>query len=214
MGRRRDRRPASRSAGFFAGTVLELGTDEQQQRWVPPLCGPTPLLGALATTEPEAGSDAAAIATHARGADDGYVLNGQKTWISNAGVADVLPRVRHRRPRHALEGHHGLRRRARRPGLRGRAEDGQARPALHPDRRAVPATTCRARRPAHRRRGPGLPRPDGEVRPLARRSSRRPRSASAARRWSTRSSTHATARRWGGRSTRTRRCRSGSSTRA
>ena len=53
------------SAGFFAGTVLELGTEQQKQRWVPPRCGPDPLLGALATTEPEAGSDAGAIATHA-----------------------------------------------------------------------------------------------------------------------------------------------------
>ena len=75
------------SAGFFAGTVLELGTDQQKQRWVPPLCGPDPLLGALATTEPEAGSDASSIATHAARTPDGYVLNGQKTWISNAGVS-------------------------------------------------------------------------------------------------------------------------------
>jgi len=77
------------SASFFAGTIIELGTREQQERWVPPLCGPNPVLGALATTEPEAGSDASAIATHARRTDDGYVLNGQKTWISNAGVAEL-----------------------------------------------------------------------------------------------------------------------------
>jgi acyl-CoA dehydrogenase len=77
------------SASFFAGTILELGTPEQRQRWVPPLCGPDPVLGALATTEPEAGSDASAIATHARPEDGGYVLNGQKTWISNAGVAEL-----------------------------------------------------------------------------------------------------------------------------
>jgi acyl-CoA dehydrogenase len=76
------------SASFFAGTIQELGTREQQERWIPPLCGPRPLLGALATTEPEAGSDASAIATHARRTDDGYVLNGQKTWISNAGVSE------------------------------------------------------------------------------------------------------------------------------
>jgi acyl-CoA dehydrogenase len=77
------------SASFFAGTILELGTPQQRQRWVPPLCGADPVLGALATTEPEAGSDASAIATHARREGGGYVLNGQKTWISNAGVADL-----------------------------------------------------------------------------------------------------------------------------
>lgn len=75
------------SASFFAGVVLELGTDAQKDRWVPPLTGPQPKLGALATTEPGAGSDASAITTHAEPVDGGYRLNGSKTWISNAGVA-------------------------------------------------------------------------------------------------------------------------------
>lgn len=75
------------SASFFAGVVVEMGTEEQKQRWVPPLCGPQPKLGALATTEPEAGSDASSITTHAEPVDGGYRLNGSKTWISNAGVA-------------------------------------------------------------------------------------------------------------------------------
>ncbi len=76
------------SASFFAGVILELGSEEQKQRWVPPLCGPTPKLGALATTEPGAGSDASAITTHAKPVDGGYLLNGSKTWISNAGVSE------------------------------------------------------------------------------------------------------------------------------
>jgi len=75
------------SASFFAGVILELGDDEQKARWVPPLTGPEPKLGALATTEPGAGSDASAITTHAEPIDGGYRLNGSKTWISNAGVA-------------------------------------------------------------------------------------------------------------------------------
>ncbi|MFN8185746.1 MAG: acyl-CoA dehydrogenase family protein [Gaiellales bacterium] len=74
---------------FFAGPVLELGSEEQQRRWVTPVCGPEPPVGALALTEPECGSDAAAISTHAKRVDDGYVLNGRKTWISNAPVADL-----------------------------------------------------------------------------------------------------------------------------
>ncbi len=75
------------SASFFAGAIVELGTDAQKERWVRPLCGPRPVLGALAATEPGHGSDAAGIQAHAARVDGGYVLNGQKTWISNAGVA-------------------------------------------------------------------------------------------------------------------------------
>jgi acyl-CoA dehydrogenase len=74
---------------FFAGPVLALGTQEQKRRWLPPLCGPEPPVGALAITEPECGSDAAALKTHAKRAEGGYVLDGQKTWISNAPVADL-----------------------------------------------------------------------------------------------------------------------------
>ena len=74
---------------FFAGPLLVMGTEEQKRRWVPPLCGPEPPVGALALTEPDCGSDAAAIKTHAKRVEGGYVLNGQKTWISNAPVADV-----------------------------------------------------------------------------------------------------------------------------
>jgi alkylation response protein AidB-like acyl-CoA dehydrogenase len=75
------------SNGFFAEPVLALGTPEQQERWVRPLCAPRPPLTALATTEPESGSDAAGIQTTARRSGDGYVLSGQKAWISNGGVA-------------------------------------------------------------------------------------------------------------------------------
>jgi alkylation response protein AidB-like acyl-CoA dehydrogenase len=75
------------SNGFFADPVLALGTPEQQERWLRPLTGPNPPMTALATTEPGSGSDAASITTTARRTDDGYVLNGQKAWISNAGAA-------------------------------------------------------------------------------------------------------------------------------
>ena len=77
------------SGGFFAEPVLALGTDAQKDRWVRPLAGETPPMTALATTEPSAGSDAASIQTTARRVDGGYVLDGQKTWISNGGVAEL-----------------------------------------------------------------------------------------------------------------------------
>jgi alkylation response protein AidB-like acyl-CoA dehydrogenase len=91
------------SNGFFAEPVLALGTGEQKRRWIEPLCNPRPPLGAVATTEPEAGSDAASIQTTATRADGGYVLGGQKTWISSGGVAEyyvvfatVAPGTRHK----------------------------------------------------------------------------------------------------------------------
>ncbi|WP_033281093.1 acyl-CoA dehydrogenase family protein [Streptomyces sp. NRRL F-525] len=76
------------SNGFFADPLLALGTEEQKAEWLRPLAGPTPLYTALATTEPEAGSDAASIATTAVRVEGGYAISGQKVWISNAGLAD------------------------------------------------------------------------------------------------------------------------------
>jgi alkylation response protein AidB-like acyl-CoA dehydrogenase len=91
------------SNGFFAEPVLALGNEAQQRRWIEPLAGEHPPLTALATTEPGAGSDAASIQATARRVDGGYVLSGQKSWISNGGVADfyvvfatVEPGSRHR----------------------------------------------------------------------------------------------------------------------
>src|SRR6266508_753373 len=75
--------------GFFAGPMLALGSEEQKRRWLPRLCSPTPPACAVAITEPGAGSDAAAITTHARRVDGGYVLNGHKKFIGNAPVADL-----------------------------------------------------------------------------------------------------------------------------
>ncbi|MGX9883283.1 acyl-CoA dehydrogenase family protein [Streptomyces sp. NPDC002276] len=76
------------SNGFFADPLLALGTEEQKTEWLRPLAGPNPLYTALATTEPESGSDAASIVTTAVRVEGGYSISGQKVWISNAGLAD------------------------------------------------------------------------------------------------------------------------------
>ena len=76
------------SGGFFAKPVLVLGNEEQRCRWIEPLTGERPPLTALAITEPGVGSDAASIQTTATHSDGGYVLRGQKSWISNGGVSD------------------------------------------------------------------------------------------------------------------------------
>jgi acyl-CoA dehydrogenase len=75
------------SNGFYADPVLEIGTDEQKERLLTPLCSLTPPFTALATTEPEYGSDAAGIQTRAVRDGDVYRISGRKTWISNGGIA-------------------------------------------------------------------------------------------------------------------------------
>jgi alkylation response protein AidB-like acyl-CoA dehydrogenase len=76
------------SGGFFAEPILELGSDDQKRRWLGPIAGERPPLTALATTEPGSGSDAASLETTATRTGAGYRLRGQKTWISNGGLAE------------------------------------------------------------------------------------------------------------------------------
>lgn len=74
-------------SGLHALTLLQWGTEEQKQRWLPGLASGK-LIGAFGLTEPNAGSDAANISTTAVKDGDSYVVNGQKTWISLADYAD------------------------------------------------------------------------------------------------------------------------------
>jgi alkylation response protein AidB-like acyl-CoA dehydrogenase len=76
------------SNGFFADPILVLGSEEQKRTWLTPLTGKGAPMTALATTEPDSGSDAASIVTTARRVDGGYRISGQKAWISNAGAAE------------------------------------------------------------------------------------------------------------------------------
>ena len=70
-----------------AVTLLQFGTEEQKKKWLPPLIrGET--VGCFAITEPDAGSDVAAMRATAARKNGAYVLNGTKIWISNAPVAD------------------------------------------------------------------------------------------------------------------------------
>src|SRR6476469_1986279 len=66
--------------------VLLAGTDEQKQKWLPPLLE-EPLLCSFALTEPNAGSDVSGIETTAVRRGDEYVVNGSKMFITNAGQA-------------------------------------------------------------------------------------------------------------------------------
>jgi acyl-CoA dehydrogenase family member 9 len=71
--------------------IVLFGTEEQKRRYLPKLASGE-WISAFALTEPEAGSDAANVQTTAMPTPDGsgYRLNGQKRWITNGGIADVL----------------------------------------------------------------------------------------------------------------------------
>lgn len=68
--------------------ILLFGTEAQKERYLPGLASGA-LIGSNAMTEPEVGSDVAAIQTTARRTDAGYVLDGRKVYVTNGPVADV-----------------------------------------------------------------------------------------------------------------------------
>jgi acyl-CoA dehydrogenase len=74
--------------GLGSGPISLAGTAEQKARWLPTV-REGKAVAAFALSEPEAGSDVAATATTARRDGETYVLDGEKTWISNGGIADV-----------------------------------------------------------------------------------------------------------------------------
>ncbi|MBI5048894.1 MAG: acyl-CoA dehydrogenase family protein [Deltaproteobacteria bacterium] len=69
-------------------TILNWGTEAQKQKYLPKLCKGE-FIGCFALTEPNAGSDAANLSTHAVLKGNEWVLNGTKTWISSGGIADI-----------------------------------------------------------------------------------------------------------------------------
>jgi citronellyl-CoA dehydrogenase len=69
--------------------ILAFGTEEQKQRWAVPAIKGQAIL-CLGITEPDAGSDVAGIKTRATRTDDGWVINGSKTYITNGHRANVI----------------------------------------------------------------------------------------------------------------------------
>ena len=84
--------------------LLAFGTDEQKQRWLPGMLSGEQI-GAYSLSEPQAGSDAAALRCAATQTDGGYVLNGSKSWITHGGRADfytLFARTGEGSPRHLV----------------------------------------------------------------------------------------------------------------
>ncbi|MFC7341021.1 acyl-CoA dehydrogenase family protein [Saccharopolyspora griseoalba] len=91
---------------IVAPYLMKLATEEQKQRWLPGFCsGET--ISAIAMTEPGAGSDLQGIRTTAIRDGDHYVLNGQKTFISNGIMSDLVIVVARTDP-DPEAGHHGI----------------------------------------------------------------------------------------------------------
>jgi len=89
-------------ASLVSMCINDWGTEEQKQRYLPRL-STGELVGCYCLTEPNAGSDAASMEATVREEEDGYVINGEKIWITNGNIAGVAlvfatrdPSARHR----------------------------------------------------------------------------------------------------------------------
>ena len=69
--------------------IYQFGTEEQKEHYLPEMAKGN-LVGCFGLTEPDAGSDPSSMKTNAKKTDNGYILNGSKTWITNSPIADVL----------------------------------------------------------------------------------------------------------------------------
>ncbi|KTG07607.1 acyl-CoA dehydrogenase family protein, partial [Haloferax profundi] len=77
------------SAGFGAEAIINFGTEEQKERFLPPIVEGESVMGA-AISEPQAGSDVTSVKTRAEKDGDEWVLNGNKMWITNGSVGDYF----------------------------------------------------------------------------------------------------------------------------
>jgi alkylation response protein AidB-like acyl-CoA dehydrogenase len=75
---------------YIMGTILRHGSEEQKQRYLPPIASGELRLQAFGVTEPTAGSDTTSIQTTAERVDGGYVIRGQKIWTSRALYSDLM----------------------------------------------------------------------------------------------------------------------------
>jgi acyl-CoA dehydrogenase len=76
-------------SAIVAHYILNYGSEEQKQRWLPKMASGE-FVGAIAMTEPGTGSDLQGVRTTARKQGNNYVINGQKTFITNGQAADLI----------------------------------------------------------------------------------------------------------------------------
>ena len=74
---------------LFAVPLLEFGTEEQKQKFLPPVCGGEKF-AAYSLSEAGSGSDAASLKLHAKDDGDNWILNGTKLWVTQGSIADYI----------------------------------------------------------------------------------------------------------------------------
>ena len=182
-------------AGLAMQSIAMLGSEEQKQRWLPSMAQLT-TIGAFALTEPTHGSDSVGLETSARREGDTWVINGEKKWIGNGTIADVVVRLgprRRRRPGQGLPRREGHARVRRPPHRRKGLAPGRVAGPHHPDRRTraggQPAA-ARAELQGHRPGARGHPQRGGlgsaratRPRRTRSRSTTAPSAPSSANRW-------------------------------
>ena len=94
---------ASLHSAIIAPYILHYGSEEQKRRWLPRMASGE-MVAAIAMTEPGAGSDLQGVRTRAEKSGNHYVLNGQKTFISNGQTADLIVVVAKTDPAHRAKG--------------------------------------------------------------------------------------------------------------
>ncbi len=75
------------SAGFGAESIIEFGSEDQKERWLPDIASGDAIMGS-AISEPDTGSDVSSVSTRAERDGDEFVINGNKMWITNGSVGD------------------------------------------------------------------------------------------------------------------------------
>ena len=93
------------NTGIGSEALVADGTEEQKRRWLPDLASGR-ATGSFALTEPDAGSEASAVATTARRDGSAYILNGKKCYITNAPIADFFTVIARTNP--GIPGARGL----------------------------------------------------------------------------------------------------------